>query len=147
MTRRPRPRLQHAGGERGAVTMWAVLIAFCMIIIVGIAVDFSGQAVAEQKARSVAFEAARAGGQQVNLDQLVRDGQAQTDPQQAAAAASAYLTQAGVTGSVTINAGTVTVNVVDTYQCAFLSVIGVNSLPVSGSASADTLRVLEGVER
>ncbi len=95
----------------------------------------------------MAFEAARAGGQQVNLDQLVRDGQAQTDPQQAAAAANAYLTQAGVTGSVTVNAGTVTVNVVDTYQCAFLSVIGVNSLPVSGSASADTLRVLEGVER
>ncbi len=50
-------------------------------------------------------------------------------------------------GTVTVTADTVTVRVVDTYECVFLSVIGITSLPVSGQASADTLRVLEGVER
>ena len=135
------------GRERGSISLWAALVAFCMIIIVGIGVDFSGQAVAEQKARSIAFEAARTGGQQVNRDALIRGGQAQTDPNLAAVAASAYLTQAGVTGAVTVTANTVTVNVVDTYHTQFLSIIGITTLPVDGSASADTLRVLEGAER
>ena len=140
-------RRQCPNRERGSVTLWAVLAAFCMIVIVGIAADFGGQAVEEQKARAIAFEAARAGGQQVNLDQLVRGGPSQTDPNRAAAAANAYLNQAGVNGSVTISANTITVNVFDTYNCTFLSVIGINNLPVSGSASADTLRVFEGAER
>ena len=69
MTLRPHPR---PDSERGSVSLWAVLVAFCLTVIVGIAVDFSGQAVAEQQARSIAFEAARTGGQQVNLDQVIR---------------------------------------------------------------------------
>ena len=77
MTLRPHPRLD---SERGSVSLWAVLVAFCLTVIVGIAVDFSGQAVAEQRARSIAFEAARTGGQQVNLDQVIRGGQTRTDP-------------------------------------------------------------------
>ena len=131
MNLRPHPR---PDSERGSVSLWAVLVAFCLTVIVGIAVDFSGQAVAEQQARSIAFEAARTGGQQVNLDQVIRGGQTRTDSDRAA-------------GTVTVTADTVTVRVVDTYECVFLSVIGITSLPVSGQASADTLRVLEGVER
>lgn len=141
------PHLKPADDERGSISLWAALAALCMIVIVGIAVDFGGQAVAEQQARSVAFEAARTGGQQVNLDQLVRGGQAQTDPYKAAAAANAYLADAGVVGSVTVNSDTVTVTITSSYQCSFLSIIGINSLPVTGTASADTLRVYEGTQR
>lgn len=141
------PHLKPADDERGSISLWAALAALCMIVIVGIAVDFGGQAVAEQQARSVAFEAARTGGQQVNLDQLVRGGQAQTDPYKAAAAANAYLADAGVIGSVTVNSDTVTVTITSSYQCSFLSVIGIDSLPVTGTASADTLRVYEGTQR
>jgi Flp pilus assembly protein TadG len=141
------PHLKPADDERGSISLWAALAALCMIVIVGIAVDFGGQAVAEQQARSVAFEAARTGGQQVNLDQLVRGGQAQTDPYKAAAAANAYLADAGVVGSVTVNSDTVTVTITSSYQCSFLSVIGIDSLPVTGTASADTLRVYEGTQR
>lgn len=141
------PHLKPVDDERGSISLWAALAALCMIVIVGIAVDFGGQAVAEQQARSVAFEAARTGGQQVNLDQLVRGGQAQTDPYKAASAANAYLADAGVVGSVTVNSDTVTVTITSSYQCSFLSIIGINSLPVTGTASADTLRVYEGTQR
>ena len=41
-----------SGHDRGSVSLWAALSAFCMIVIVGIAVDFGGQAVAEQRART-----------------------------------------------------------------------------------------------
>ncbi len=141
------PNSQTMGRERGSISLWAALAAFCMIVIVGIAVDFGGQAVAEQHARSVAFEAARTGGQSLDLNQLIRSGQAVADPSQAASAASAYLAAAGVIGSVTADQNTVTVTVTDTYECSFLSIIGIGSLPVSGTATADILRVYGGEER
>lgn len=147
MATQPRHDPHQVDRERGSISLWAVLAAFCMIIIVGIAVDFGGQAVAEQQARSVAFEAARSGGQQVNLDQLVRGGSAQTDPGQAVAAANAYLAAAGVAGTASSDGNLVTVTVTSSYQCSFLSIIGINSLPVTGTATADTLRVYEGAER
>lgn len=31
----------HPGNERGSISLWVVLASFCMIIIVGIAADFS----------------------------------------------------------------------------------------------------------
>lgn len=133
--------------DRGSITLWAVTSAFSMIAIVGIAADLGGHAVAEQSARSVAFEAARSGGQQLNLDLLARTGQAETDPYQAASAARAYLASAGVTGNVAVNGDSITVTVVDTYDCLFLTVIGFTSLPVSGQASADMIRVYEGTQR
>lgn len=142
-----RTQRQGTDRERGSVSLWAVLVAFCMIVIVGIAADFGGHAVAEQRARSVAFEAARASGQQVDLDLLATEGTARTDPAKAAAAANDYLTAAGVTGNVTITGDQVTVHVTGTYQCNFLSIIGVGTLPVSGSATADTLHIYEGTER
>ncbi len=141
------PNSQITGWERGSISLWAALAAFCMIVIVGIAVDFGGQAVAEQHARSVAFEAARTGGQSLDLNQLIRSGQAVADPSQAASAARAYLAAAGVIGSVSADQNTVTVTVTDTYECSFLSIIGIQSLPVSGTATADILRVYGGEER
>lgn len=148
MTMHARPARPHATDrERGSISLWAVLAAFCMIIIVGIAVDFGGQAVAEQHARSIAFEAARAGGQNVDLNQLIRGGQAHADPGSAAAAANAYLAAAGVTGSATADQNTVTVTVIGHYDCVFLNIIGITSLPVSGTATADILRVYRGEER
>jgi len=48
---------------------------------------------------------------------------------------------------VTVNSDTVTVTITSSYQCSFLSVIGIDSLPVTGTASADTLRVYEGTQR
>lgn len=140
-------RHRHRSGDRGSISLWAVLAGFCMIIIVGIAADLGGQAVAEQQARSVAFEAARTGGQYVNLDQLARGGSPHTDPGTATAAATAYLTSAGVTGHVTVTADTVTVTVAGSYRCVFLGIIGISTLPVSGTASADTLRVYQGTRR
>ena len=143
----PAPTDPRRSRDRGSITLWAVTSAFSMIAIVGIAADLGGHAVAEQNARSVAFEAARSGGQRLNLDLLARTGQAETDPYQAAAAAHTYLASAGVTGSVAVNGDSITVTVVDTYDCLFLSVIGFTSLPVSGQASADMLRVYEGTQR
>ena len=133
--------------ERGSISLWVVLASFCMILIVGIAADFSGQAAAEHHARVAAGQAARAAGQAVQLDALVRGGDVQPDAARAAAAGNAHLTQAGLSGTVSMTGTVVNVTVTDTYECAFLSIIGIQTLPVSGTASADVVRAYEGAPR
>ncbi|MEA5052651.1 pilus assembly protein TadG-related protein [Raineyella sp.] len=133
--------------ERGSISLWVVLASFCMILVVGIAADFSGQAAAEHHARVAAGQAARAAGQAVQLDALVRGGDVQPDPARAAAAGNAHLTQAGLSGTVSMTGTVVNVTVTDTYDCVFLSVIGIRTLPVSGTASADVVRAYEGAPR
>lgn len=142
MTRHP-----NQDPERGSISLWVVLASFCMILIVGIAADLSGQAAAEHQARVVAAQAARAAGQAVQLDALAHGGEVRPDPARAVAAGDAYLAQAGLSGTVSVTGTVVTVTVSGSYECGFLSVIGIQTLPVTGTASADAVRAYEGAPR
>lgn len=144
MTSRARP----TAGERGSVSLWAVLVAVTLIVMVGMAVDFGGQAVAEQRARAIAGEAARAGGQEVELDAAARGTDVRINADAAAAAARDYLTANSFSGSATTTGpNSVEVTVTDRYQTQFLSIIGIESLPVTGRASATIIRSFEGTPR
>ena len=133
--------------EKGSISIAVLAGALCMIPVVGVAADFGGQAVSEQRARTVAAEAARAGGQRVQLDALARGQQTQLDTSLAVGAANEYLAQAGAAGSVSMAGNTVTVTVTGSYDCIFLSIIGISSLPVSGTSSADVVRAFQGAAR
>lgn len=133
--------------EKGSISIAVLAGALCMIPVAGVAADFGGQAIAEQRARSVAAEAARAGGQRVQLDALARGQQTQLDTSLAVGAANDYLAQAGAAGSVSMAGNTVTVTVTGSYDCIFLSIIGIGSLPVSGTSSADVVRAFQGAAR
>ena len=134
--------------EGGSVSLWAVLVAVTLIIMVGVAVDFGGQALAEQRARAVAGEAARAGGQEIELDAAARGADVRINAEAAAAAARDYLTRNGLSGSARpIGMDSVEVVVSDRYPTQFLSVIGIGSLPVTGKASATIVRSFEGNPR
>lgn len=135
------------GNDRGSISLWAALAAFCMIVIVGIGVDFGGQAVAEQRARTVAAQAARAAGQQLQLDAVARAGTATTDTSSAITAATAFLAQSGQSGTASVAGNTITITVTGSYRCVFLSIIGIGSLPVTGTSTAEVVRVYEGSRR
>lgn len=135
--------------DRGSVTIWLALASFAMIVLVGLAVDLSGQVYAQQRAQDVARQAARVAGQQVDPSQAVHGTTAQADTVQAVAAARVYLTSAGVEGSVTVSDGGTSVRVTTTatYQTKFLSIIGIQTLQVSGSSDAQIVRVVNGTRR
>jgi len=120
-----------------------------MIVLVGVAVDLSGQVYAQQHARDIAAQAARTAGQQIDASLGVRGIGAQTNTAQAIAAATSYIAAAGMEGDASITGGgtTITVRVVDTYETKFLSIIGLTSLRVTGSAETRVVRVVGGVER
>lgn len=134
-------------GERGSVTIWLITASFVMTVLVGLAVDLSGQVYAQQRAHDLAAQAARAGGEQVQAAPAIEGRYLSLDAAAARAAALNYLTAAGVSGTVTITGGAINVTVTDTYQPRFLGLLGIHHLAVTGSASARVIRSLGGTER
>lgn len=134
--------------ERGSVSVWLALAAVALVLCVGIAVDLGGQVHAQQRARGIAAQAARTAGEEVAAAQAIRGQTPTVDVAAAKRAASAYLAQAGVMGTVTVRSGNVLdVTVTDTYTPMFLSSIGVGTLTVTGHSTARLVRAVQGTER
>lgn len=135
-------------GERGSLSIWMATTSFVMIILVGLAVDLGGQVHAQQHARDVAAQAARVAGQHIDAGRAIQGDTLTIDPAQARAAAREYLAAAGVDGTIDIRGGdTVTVSVSDTYHTQFLSLIDINHLTVTGTATARPVRSIGGTEQ
>lgn len=135
--------------EKGAaLTVWAVLTVACMTLIMGIAVDLSGQINAKRHAGDVAAQAARAAGQQIDAELYLGDGRTVAIVNtRARDAAIAYITAAGMTGSARITGTELVVETYATYTPLFLSALGVGDLQVTGTATTRVVRALDGEER
>ncbi len=134
--------------ERGSVSVWLALAASAMLLCVGLAVDLGGQVHAQQQARAVAAQAARAAGEQVAAAQAIRGQTPQVDTLAATAAAEAYLQRAGMNGTVTVESGNIlNVTVTTSYSPVILSSIGIGPLPVTGTSTARLVRAVQGSER
>ena len=119
-----------------------------MIVLVGMAVDLGGKVHAQQQARNVAAQAARTGAQEVQSASTVRGGMPLASIGDAKAAASSYLAQVGVQGTVSVRGGdTIVVEVSDTYDSKFLSIIKLDTMRVTGEASARLIRTEGGGEQ
>ncbi|WP_394275590.1 pilus assembly protein [Luteococcus sp.] len=124
------------------------IFMFLLIIIMGAAVDLGGQMRSMQKADDVAREAGRQGAQALDVDAAMAGNAQQVDPGMARAAAENYLASAGVTGQVSVQAGTLLdVTTATTYQPVFLGIIGIGELNASGHAQVQLIRVVNGQER
>lgn len=136
------------GRDRGSISIWIATGGVVMIVLVGMAVDLGGQVYAQQHARDMARQAARAGGQQLQAAPAIRGEGAVADPAEAARAARTYLAASDVTGSAIVTGGdTVVVNTTAVYATKFLSIIGINRLTVTGHAEATITRAVAGVQR
>ncbi len=130
------------------MSVWLALAALALVLCVGIAVDLGGQVHAQQRARSIAAQAARTAGEEVAAAQAIRGETPTVDVAAAKRAASAYLNRAGVTGTVTVRSGNVLdVTVTDTYTPMFLTTIGIGTLTVTGHSTARLVRAVQGTER
>ncbi|SFT82607.1 Flp pilus assembly protein TadG [Geodermatophilus amargosae] len=130
-------RLRRA--ERGAISVFLAVLVPGLLLIIGLAVDGGAKVVATQRANAVADEAARAGGQALDVSAALA-GQVQVDPAAAVAAAQDYLGRTGVQGTVTVVDGdTLRVTTTITEPTTFLGLIGISSLTVEGSGTADLI--------
>ncbi|NLD76321.1 MAG: pilus assembly protein [Acidimicrobiales bacterium] len=142
---RPRDARQ---SERGSASVWMMTMALAAVLLVGLAVDATGQVHATQRAQSIAAEAARAAGQHLHST-AIRGETPLIDPATAVAAAHAYLSAApDITGTAQITSPTqIVVTTQSSYQTKFLSLIGITSLPARGRAEVQINRAVEGAPR
>ncbi len=134
--------------ERGSISVWFATAALAMIILVGMAVDLGGKVHTQQQARSAAAQAARTGAQEVQGSTAVRGEDLCVDLTAAKTAAMDYLRAAGVKGTVRVVDGdTLIVTTTDTYTSKFLGIIGLDTMQVTGEASARLIRAEGGIER
>lgn len=135
--------------EKGtALTTGAVLLVTVFTLILGIAVDLSGQVQTKRQAFDVAAQAARVAGQHLDTDRFLDTaGSFRLSTATARQAALHYIEQAGMTGQVTIDGTEITVTATAQYTPVILPILGIQTLPVSETAHARAVRALDGTER
>ncbi|MGY1634908.1 TadE/TadG family type IV pilus assembly protein [Geodermatophilus sp. SYSU D01186] len=135
----PRNGLHPPHPERGAIGVFLAVLVPGLLLIIGLAVDGGAQVAATQRANAIADEAARAGGQALDVPAALA-GRVQVDPGAAVAAAQDYLDRNDVTGAVTVVDGdTLRVTTTITEPTTFLGLIGITSLTVEGTGTADLI--------
>ena len=142
MTARPRLRRPHP--ERGAIGVFLAVLVPGLLLVIGLAVDGGAKVAATQRANAVADEAARAGGQALDVAAALA-GQVRVHPAAAVAAAQDYLDRNDVAGAVTVVDGdTLHVTTTITEPTTFLGLIGISTLTVEGTGTADLITAPNG---
>jgi Flp pilus assembly protein TadG len=136
-SRRPARLLAACGGDRGSATGWAIGIMVIGLLLAGLVFDGGNAMATKVRALDIAQQAARAGADQIDLTVLRGSGALQLDPAAAQTAAHQFLTQAGVSGTVTATTDQVSVTVTLTEPAVLLAVIGVSTYTLTASGTAE----------
>lgn len=131
--------------EGGQVTAFVVVFTTALLLVAGLVIDGGAILTTKRQATDIAAQAARAGAQALSVDVLRGTGGQQLDPEQATAAAHAFLDRAGHPGTVTVTGDSVTVTVAIDQALAILGLGRDGQVTVSGQATARNVRgVVEG---
>jgi hypothetical protein len=135
-----------ARDENGQVTAFVVVIATAVLMFAGLLLD-GGQALAAKvRAIGEAQEAARAGAQAIDLAAYRATGALTLTPDHAVTLAQRYLAATGHAGTVRVTGNTVTVTVTLTQPTQLLQLVGVGSLTVTSTGSAQPQRGITAPE-
>lgn len=130
-------------GERGSVQVFWLILVPAAVMMIGLSFDGGQILAARRQAADHAQQAAVAGTQ--GLDETsTRQGLTQLDAGLVAVEVNGYLTLVGATGTHTSTATTVTVTVTEAVDMQILTMIGISSKTVTGTATARVVRGVEG---
>ena len=126
--------------KRGQVTVFVAGASLGLILVAGLAVDGGRILAGRERAFDEAQEAARAGADALSPNALRGGSPTLVDPNAAVSAAQSYIHATGDTAQVTVEGDQVTVVVTAQVQTDILSVAGLNTVTVTGSATAEPER-------
>ncbi|WP_435208513.1 pilus assembly protein TadG-related protein [Streptomyces sp. bgisy034] len=129
------------GDDRGQITAFVVGTVAALWLFAGIVVDGGLALAGKARALDTAQEAARTGAQQLDTSRLRHADDVRLMGEKAAAMARAYVASTGDSGTATVRGDTVTVRVTHHQRAQILQVIGVRTLTVTASATAQAERV------
>jgi Flp pilus assembly protein TadG len=131
--------------DTGSITLMLVALFVALIALAGIVIDGGAKLNQAENATAIAQEAARAGAGMVNQANAYSTGSFTVDQAQAIAAAQQYLASSGYHGSVTpVGTESIEVNVTVTGPTKVLSIIGIDSMTSTGSATASLVTGVTG---
>lgn len=136
-----RPAGGRAAVDAGRVSVFLAVAFMAVATVIGITVDAAGKYRTQQRADNLAAEAARTGGQQIDIGLAIGGEGAVLDVPAATAAVDAYLDDlplvTGHTVTVAPDQQQLTVTVDMSYETTMLSLFGFPSaIPVTGQATA-----------
>jgi Flp pilus assembly protein TadG len=135
-------------GERGSLILMLAVLFIALLALAGIVIDGGAKLDEAQNATAIAQEAARAGAGMVNQAQAYAAGTFTVDQGQALAAAQQYLAAAGYQGTVVpVGADSIRVTVTVTEPTKVLSIIGIDSMTATESATAALVTGVTGAAR
>ena len=139
-SRRARKTQSSKGCERGQVTVVFVALAAVLMMLGGLAYDGAQILNARRKASTLASEAARAGAQAISTGTIYRESDnVIVDPERARFAVSDFLGQ-HVEWSISVSGDTVSTTVWLNQHLQVLSLLGIDSRRVTGTATARAVR-------
>jgi hypothetical protein len=123
----------------GAVSVPVAVAMLALLAVLGLAVDGARKAQQIASADALAEEAARAGGQAIDLTRVQR-GEPALNAADARAAAQDYLTSARATGRVIVlGPGRIRVEVTLSRATVLLGLVGIDEITATGAAEADLI--------
>lgn len=126
-----------SGSDRGSVSALVAVVATGLVMVAGLAYDGGQIVTAQATARDLAANAARAGAQEVDLDELRATGTAALDVDAATEAAEDYLAATGHRGTVTVEGSSITVSV-DVVQPMLILPLPDRTVTATDTATAQT---------
>jgi hypothetical protein len=126
--------------DSGQVTAFVVVLVGALILCAGLVVDGGRVLAATRDARDAAAGAARAGAQAIDITTFRDSNTTELDAPGAERQANTFLTQAGYTGTVTIDTDRVTVTINTRVPMAILGIAGVGPRTITVTESAATIR-------
>ncbi len=130
--------------ERGSVTVFVVSMTLSLLLMAGLVLDGGRIIAGRREADAVAAAAARAGAQGLDESGLRSTTEAPIRASDASVRVHRYLEPTGFTGSATVDGDTVVVRVHRTQDLQILSLVGMGSASIEGSATARTIRAVRG---
>jgi Flp pilus assembly protein TadG len=140
-------------GERGSLTLMLAVMFVALVALAGIVIDGGAKLTAGENATAIAQEAARAGAGMVNPATAYQNGSFVVDVAQARQVAQQYLDQpwveaGGYRGTVTrVGTYSIEVTVDVTQPTKVLSIIGIDTVSASGTATANLVSGVTGPAR
>jgi Flp pilus assembly protein TadG len=132
--------------DDGRVTAFVAVVAIALIAMIGLTLDAGLALATKVNANGQAEAAARAGAQAIDLTTYRVSGTVVLLPDEAEAAAAAFIEQAGAQGTVTVAGDTVSVVITATRPTQLLGLLGIDALTVTGEGSAHPQRGVDGIE-
>lgn len=125
--------------ERGGATIFVLSMSLVLMLCAGLVIDGGTGINTRMRVADDAEQAARAGANAVNVDQLRSGGALVVDPGLAQSNAQQYLSARGYNAGqfdIEIDANSVSILLRDSSETTMLKLIGINQYPVSARATA-----------